>query len=250
MTKSNQEKPNKSNSEQFLEEFLPAFNQVQAISLSQITTINILRIIGYGLLVLSLFDWVEIFTPLHFTDPNWEFQTVGSLVERVPVSLIGLGLVFFGKIYNRRKWELLPLKLLSWLSLLLALLFILVIPLGVIDTIRLERQSIVQINNQSQQKTLQTEKLKEQLNKATPQQIENYLKTQGNSLNGKSPEEVKNQLLLQVNQAQKQIKTQAQQAQSLAGSNLIKSSIKWNLGALVAATIFFIIWRETHWARM
>lgn len=59
-----------------------------------------LRWVGYGLLLLALFDTIEVLTPPQFTNPAWEFQTIGALVERVPVPLLGLVLVFFWGIFQ------------------------------------------------------------------------------------------------------------------------------------------------------
>jgi len=30
---------------------------------------------------------------------------------------------------------------------------------------------------------------------------------------------------------------------------LLKNSVKWNLGALVASVLFFILWKSSRWAR-
>ncbi len=235
----------KSNSDRFT----PLLQELQAFAYSQQGSMTILRSLGYGLLLLAFFDIVEMFVPPNFMNPAWEFQTFGALVERVPVPLIGLVLVFFGEMHSRSKWEFPLLKLLSWLTLLFALLFFLLIPLGVGNTLRLNNQSAAQIITLSKQQISQAEQLEKQLNQATPQQIDNFLKSQGRSLEGKNPEELKTQVLSQVSQAKKQIKTQAEAAQSLRGLNLIKSSVKWNLGALVAGGLFISIWKGTSWAR-
>lgn len=80
------------------------------------------RIAGYALLVLSLLDLIEMFVPLRFTDPAWEFQLVNNLVERVPVPLLGLVLVLVGEQSFR------IFKFLSWACLVVGLLFLLVVP--------------------------------------------------------------------------------------------------------------------------
>jgi len=231
------------------EKFVPLMQELQAFAFSQQGSMTILRSLGYGLLLLALFDIVEMFVPPNFMNPAWEFQTFGALVERVPVPLIGLVLVFFGEMHSRSKWEYPTLKLLSWLTLLFALLFFLLIPLGVGNTLRLNNQSATQISTLSKQKISEAEQVEKQLNQATPQQIDNFLKSQGRSLDGKNPEELKTQVLSQVSQAKKQIKTQAEATQSLRGLTLIKSSVKWNLGALVAGSLFISIWKGTRWAR-
>ncbi len=236
----------KSNSDRFT----PLIQELQAFAYSQQGSMNILRSLGYGLLLLAFFDIVEMFVPPNFMNPAWEFQTFGALVERVPVPLIGLVLVFFGEMNSRSKWEFPILKLLSWLTLLFALLFFLLIPLGVGNTLRLNNQSAAQISTLSKQQLSQAEQVEKQLNQATPQQIDNFIKSQGRSLDGKNPQELKTQVLSKVSQAKQQIKTQAEATQSFRGLSLIKSSVKWNLGALVASGLFISIWKGTRWARI
>lgn len=232
-----------------IDRFTPLIQELEAFAYSQQGSMSILRSLGYGLLLLAFFDIVEMFVPPNFMNPAWEFQTFGALVERVPVPLIGLVLVFFGEMNSRSKWEFPILKLLSWLTVLFALLFFLLIPLGVGNTLRLNNQSVAQISTLSKQQISQAEQVEKQLNQATPQQIDNFIKSQGRSLNGKNPEELKTQVLSRVSQAKKQIKTQAEATQSSRGLTLIKSSVKWNLGALVAAGLFISIWKGTRWAR-
>ena len=231
------------------DKLFPVVQDLQQFAFSQVNSISVLRTLGYGLLLLALFDIVEMFVPPNFMNPAWEFQTFGALVERVPVPLIGLALVFFGEMHSRSKWEFPTLKLLSWLTLLFALLFLLLIPLGIGNTLRLNNQSVAQISTLSKQKISQAEQLEKQLNQATQQQIDNFIKSQGRSLDGKNPEELKSQILSQVTKAKEQIQTQAEATQSLRGLSLIKSSVKWNLGALVAGSLFICIWKGTRWAR-
>jgi hypothetical protein len=232
----------KSNSER-------ATPQFQQFGFTEESSIGVLRAIGYGLLVLALFDWVEIFAAPNFMNPAWEFQTIGALVERIPVTFIALGLIFYGEMRSRAKWEYPTLKLLSWLTLLLALIFFLMVPLGIADTVRLSKQATTQITAASTQQINQAEKLEKELNQATPEEINNLLKQRGASLNGKKPEEFKGELLSKVSQAKAGIKEQAKTAQSTKGFNLIKTSVKWNLGALVASVLFVSIWKGTRWIR-
>jgi hypothetical protein len=237
MTKSNSDK------------FIPVVQELQHFAVTQQSSMTIIRLLGYGLLALALFDIIEMFVPPNFMNPAWEFQTIGSLVERVPVPLIGFVLIFFGERYARTKWEIPILNVLSWITLLFGILFIFLIPLGIINTVRLNNQSIAQIRTLSTQQISRAEALEKQLSQVTPEQIDKFFKSQGRSLEGKSPEEAKDQFLSQVSQAKEQIKTQAQATQSLRGFNLIKSSAKWNLGALVAGALFITLWKATGWAR-
>jgi len=223
--------------------------ELQGFAFTQQGSMTILRVVGYGLLVLAVFDVVEILTPPSFMNPVWEFQTLGGLVEHVPVPLIGMALVFYGEMYARNKQEILILKGLSWLTLVFAIIFILLVPLGIIDSVRINKQTTAQIGIISEQQVSKAEQLEKNLNAATPQQIENFLKSRGQSLQDTSPEQAKSQLLTQVGKAEAEIKTKAETTESSQKLALLKSSVKWNLGALVSGTIFFMFWRLTSWAR-
>ncbi|AFY34351.1 HpsJ family protein [Calothrix sp. PCC 7507] len=231
------------------QQLLSLVKELQDFSFSQVGSIKILRILGYGLLLLAAFDIIEMFVTPSFMNPAWEFNTFGAIVERVPVPLIGLALVFYGNLYSRSKWEFLGLRFLSWLTLLLGVLFILLIPLSVSNTIRLSKQNTYQINVLSEQQISQAEQIEKRVSQATPEQINDFLKAQNRPLDTKNIQNQKSQILSQVSQAKTQIKTQAEATQSSRNLNLLKSSVKWNLGALVSATLFFIFWKKTRWAR-
>lgn len=232
------------------DKFIPFVQEIQEFVFSQTSSIAILRLLGYGLLLLALFDIIEMLIPLNLMNPAWEFQTFGSLVERVPVPLIGLAFVFYGELHGRTRWEFLTLKFLSWLTLFLAILFVLLVPLAIGNTVRLTKQSYAQINNLSQQQISQAEQVEKRLSQATPEQIDNFLKSQGRSSNAKNPQQLKSQILSEVSKAKAQIKTQAQATQSSQRLNLFKNSVKWNLGAIVSAALFFTFWKITKWARI
>lgn len=211
--------------------------------------VSLWRLVGYGMLFLALLDIIEMLVPLNIMNPNWEFQTMGRLVNQVGVPLIATLFVFSGKLAKRAKWELPVLALLSRLTLLVALLYLLLIPVGVVNTVRLYNTNLNQIKTGYEQRLSQANQVEQQLNQTTAAQIEDLIKSQGASLNGRNPQDIKNQILSQVTQAKEQLKTQKEESQSSVTVNLVKNSVKWNLGALISAVLFFIIWKETGWAR-
>lgn len=211
--------------------------------------INLWRFLGYGMLLLAFLDLIDIFVPASFMNPNWEFQTMGRLVNQVGIPLIGLLFIFSGKLAKRARWELGVLALLSRLTLLVALLYMLLIPLGVVNTIRLYNSNLEQIKTGYEQRLSQANRFEQELNKTSPTDIGNLIKNQGGSLNGRNPEDVKNQIISELNQAKQQLKTQKETNQSSVSLNLLKNSLRWNIGALISAVLFILIWKETRWAR-
>lgn len=212
-------------------------------------SVHIWRLVGYVLLLLAFSDLADTFIPPRFMDSTWEFQTIGRLVERVPVSLIGLILVFSGGSYWRNIWETRLLRLLSWLTLLVGILYLLLIPLGVTNTIRLNNSSIQQIESQYAQQVAQANQIEKQISQATPEQINKLIQRQNPSLNGKNPQELKKQLLLELTKSKEEIKKQSESSKTSQMLGLLKQSVKWNLGALLCGIAFILFWKETPWAR-
>ena len=195
---------------------------------------------GYGLLVLALLDLIEILIPPQLTNPTWEFQTIGSIVERIPVPLLGLVLIFYGEAAFRGKFEQFIVKILSWLSLVFGIFLLLLVPLGISDTVRINNQNTSQLSAQYNQQVSRVEQLEEQLNQATPQQLNNFLQRRGVS---------ENQLFSQIEEAKQAARSQYEQTKAQQRRSLLENSFKWNIGALISGALFVYIWRLTPWAR-
>ncbi len=202
------------------------------------------RIVGYALLVLSLFDVIDIFVPALFTNPAWEFQVVRSLVERVPVPLLGAVLVFSGE------KSLKIFKFLSWACLVAGLLFFLLVPLGINASWRLDRQNAQELGTRVTQQATQLQQLQTVLNKATtPAEIQSVLtrlNPQAGTIPTQNVDQLKTQLLTRIADGERQLKAQAATNRANAQRLLIKNAVKSVLGALVSGTIFILVWRQTN----
>ena len=91
----------------------------------QIFSLAMLRLVGYGLITMALLDYISLIFPPQFMNPSWEFQTVGGVVERIPIVLLGLVFVFCGERQARKTIEHKLLKFLSWLTLIFAIVLFL-----------------------------------------------------------------------------------------------------------------------------
>ncbi|QIR39498.1 hypothetical protein HCG51_24195 [Tolypothrix sp. PCC 7910] len=211
--------------------------------------INICRWVGYSMLIMAFIDIIDVIFPVQIMNPVWEFQTMGALVDRVAIPLVSLLLVLFGKLENRSFLELHILRFISRLTLLVGLLYILLIPVGVSNTVRLYSNNVDQFNQEYKQQLSQVNQLEEQLTKATPSELDTILQRQGHSLDGNNPQEVKNQLLLQIKHSREELKTKAEDKKYSENLRLFKNSVKWNIGALISGFLFIAIWKRTLWAR-
>lgn len=212
----------------------------------------IIHAVGYGLLLFIFFDIVDILFPPRLMNPIWEFQTIGALVELVPLPLIGMVLVFYGGESYRGKWEKLILKLLSHAAIVIGVLFLLLIPLCISDAIRINNMNNEQINTQFNKGVSQIQQFEQQLNKATEQDLTNLmarLNSQSGSPKIENPQELKTRLLADAQNSQTNMKTQADATLKNKGLNLMKNTVKWCIGALIAGDLFIRIWQATRWVR-
>lgn len=202
------------------------------------------RVAGYALLILSLFDIIDIFIPSRFTDPVWEFQMVRNLVERAPVPLLGLVLVLAAEKSSR------IVKFLSWVSLVVGVLFLLLIPLGISSSWRLAQQNQQQVNTQLTQQTAQLQQVQNVLSKATTAQeinsVLSRLNPQGRPPAINNPQQVKSRLLSQLAEAKNRAQAEAQASRASARLILVKNALKSLLGALVSGVVFLTLWRKTR----
>ena len=211
-----------------------------------------LRWIGYGLLILSVLDTIATLIPANFGNRLWELQTIGAIVERVPVPLLAMALIFFGEGYDRRGLENLFLKLLSWVCLLLGLVFLLMLPLGIFGTIYVNNQNNQQIDTQAKQQFAQLQQVEERLIKGSPEDLRTLageLSRLGVPANTDNPEQLKDQILSRITPAKERLQTQKAAVQSSQRLGLFKNALKWLLGALISSILFFTLWRGTDWAR-
>jgi hypothetical protein len=230
-------------------------DQLWKITLNLLPTIKPIRWVGYGLLISALFDLIGILIPPNFMNPVWELQTIGSIIEQTPMALIGNALAFLGGYYERSKWEIPTLRILSWSTFFAGLALFLFIPLGLIDTVRVDQQNSQQLTAQFNQSMAVIYQVKEELNKTdTPAEAEVLLSRLSNA--GLSPEiknakqvaEVKDKLITYIVQSENKLKAELKATQSSQRLSLLKSSVKWNLGAFVFGFLLINFWRGTRWA--
>lgn len=221
----------------------------------QVFSSGILRLVGYGLLLMAIVDVFFLLIPPQLMNPLWEFQTMGAIVERIPVSLLGMVLVYYGERSDRAPIESIILKGLSWFALLAAILLILMIPLNISNGFRIYNQHNANANAQfvSQKETIQ--QFKEQLEAADSKDeigavLQQQAKQKVNIPDSVNTQKLKTDLITNLQNNQDSITNQAQAFRSQKRSLLLKKCLKWNLGALIASILFFLIWKSTGWARL
>ncbi|MFK0729842.1 MAG: HpsJ family protein [Gloeotrichia echinulata HAB0833] len=216
---------------------------------------GLLRFLGYSLLIFSVIDYLAILLPPRLTDPNWEFQAIGQMVDHVWSILLGLILIF---LYNQtsviKPKQLSILKFFSWVALLIGIVYLLMLPLGINNSLTIYKNINNQFTNQQAQQQEQVQKVTERLNATkSPQELNNLAR----ALNlpnadeaNQSPQDLKNKILQQIQTSSQNATTAANTAKREQIKNLIKTAVRINLGAIISGVSFIILWRLTRWTRI
>jgi hypothetical protein len=219
-----------------------------------------LRWVGYALLIFSLLDSFDTLTPLQLMNAEWERLTIGALVERTPLLIMGLALVFNGETYRRRKLELLALKAISWFCLVLCVFFFALIPLGMVSSFRVYNQSQQATSTQYQQQLSQLRLTEERFQKASDADLQAYarqlqqraIQQTGQpvpALNSPDPKAFRQQLLSQVKDGKARLEADTANFRGAQQRTLLKDALKWTLGALIVSVICFMFWQSSVWLR-
>ncbi|MFM2311268.1 MAG: hypothetical protein RLZZ04_544 [Cyanobacteriota bacterium] len=221
----------------------------------QVFSSGILRVVGYGLLLMAVVDLLFLLIPPQLMNPLWEFQTIGAVIERIPVTLLGMVLIFYGERSDRAPIEVITLKVLSWVSLLAAVVLMLVIPLNISNSFRIYNQHNATANAQFVAQKDNIQQFKEQLTAANSKDeisaiLEQQAKQEVNIPESVNTQKLKTDILANLQNNQDSITSQAETFRAQKRSFLLKQCLKWNLGALISAVLFFMIWQSTGWARL
>lgn len=221
----------------------------------QVFSSGILRVVGYGLLLMAVVDLLFLLIPPRLMNPLWEFQTIGAMIERIPVTLLGMVLIFYGERSDRAPIEAITLKVLSWTSLLAAVVLMLVIPLNISNSFRIYNQHNATANAQFVAQKDNIQQFKEQLAAANSKDeigtiLEQQAKQAVNIPDSVNTQKLKTDILTNLQNNQDSITSQAETFRAQKRSLLLKQCLKWNLGALISSILFFMIWKSTGWARL
>ena len=208
------------------------------------------RFSGYALLILSLFDLLDILIPLHLMDSPWQFETLGQLVERVPIPIIGLFLVFYGVRDWLAKWEKSLLNIISLGTLLAGIGYLILVPVGVVSALQIDRFNDNQMKQQIAQNATQGDSIKKQIKEI---KTETQMQALLNKIEQVPPEISESQQLENSKQkltnlitvGAENLANQSQQNYFQKRLQLLKQSVKWNLGSLITGVLFIVIWNMT-----
>lgn len=230
-------------------------NPIEITEFVERQAFGLLRFIGYILLLFSLIDYLIVLIPPRLTDPGWEFQTIGQLVDHVWSPLLGLTFIF---LYNQTSIvssrQLSILKFFSWIALPIGIVYLVLFPLGINDSLTLYKSINAQFTNQQAQQQEQLQKVTEKLNATnSPQELNNLARVLNLSTEAganQSPQDLKKTLSQKIKTVTQNASATANTAKKQQIKDLIKNSVRINLGVIISGVCFITLWNLTRWTRI
>ncbi|MBW4621486.1 MAG: HpsJ family protein [Cyanosarcina radialis HA8281-LM2] len=221
---------------------------------------SLLRPIGYCLLGLTLFDWVALIVPIilgsqKWNHSDWRFQTIGQLIDKVPVVLLAMALIFYDPDSIKSKLEEILLRVFHWMALGLAIFFLAIAPLLGADAFKLRKKMDTQINNDISWRLSVLGQAEKRVNLAnisgrSLEDINNALIQlkilPEQSLETNNIASARQEILLRINQAKQEVRTKTEKDWRRRRVYLLNYSVKWFIGAIISVVIFAYIWRITR----
>jgi len=214
--------------------------------------IAIMPVIGYGVFFTSFADFLNVLFPLQLFNPDWELQTVGALISQSCILLIGMGLIcsryFTENQQGTRLIEFLLLKFIRWFFLSLAILYLFLAPLVVMNSFRVSNKIIEQVAQKQNARTTAIDQIQNQSSKMTnPSQ----LRALAQSIDMKKDEIARlsdEQLPASIRQQLSAVKSQIEKEAAIARQNqlhkLWQNCVRMILAQLLLVFTSILIWSK------
>lgn len=210
----------------------------------------IINWLGYILLIVSVIDYLLILYPLDLTNPEWELQTFDRMVEHAWLVLLGLILTFLPTQPAMHYLKLKFLRFLRWTTLLVGILFILLIPLGLVNSQRVYQQSIQELNAEQNGQLSQLSAIQESVEtQAIPP---NRLEEIGENLGLSDPtdeDNIRAALIEEIEQQRQQVQAEFTISRNKRFRRTLLQALRTNVGALLIGVFLYGFWWKTAWVK-
>lgn len=204
---------------------------------------------GYGLLILVVFDTIALFVNPDLSNTNWQRTTYRQAVETSAVPLIALLFIYYAGTYARAPWERWVGIVTSWGALVWGLAMIALIFPHFRNMTKVENELTSNISQQIDQQMKAANQFATSLESATDEQVLAFLERGGQTPEGKQPEEIRAQLLETLNQGKSQAASQLKADNEARIKAIRKETMKTGAAAVVTGALFILLFRHGRWAR-
>lgn len=214
--------------------------------------IRVFRVVGGLLLAFYLLETFSSLADLRLRNPSAELRFASTMTDRIPLALLGLSLFLCHPRFLRHKPEALLLRILSFLPLGLAALYLLLIPLTMRSAESLFRNSAANLTAQAEEQVKKVRAVRDTTLNLDAEQQQGMVDRYNRANTKKQPVDLAG-FLKTLNEEVKASEARLEQERrSVLGSqkrSLYSAQFLQGIKCLLGAAAFGLLWRLTDWAR-
>lgn len=229
---------------------LNPFQQVSYAQEEQTNSLFLLSWLGYVLLFGSALDYLIILYPLQLTNPSWELQTFTQMVNNAWALLLAILLIFLPKRASISRLELQFLSLIRWGLFLGGVLFILLIPLGILNTQRIRETRVAELNRQQTVRTEELNNLQQAIESGQLSRVQlRRIATAFNLQATPNETPLRERLLEKVAEQKQQLRENITTRKNSRSRQLLGQAVRINSQALFIGAFLLRAWWEVRWLK-
>jgi hypothetical protein len=217
-----------------------------------VLSIRMFRVVGGLLLAFFLVESLASLADLRLRNPTTELRFASQMTDRIPLGLLGLGLLLCHPRFLRLKSEAWLLKILATLPIVLTLFYLILIPLTMNAAANLFRNAAANLGLQAEEQVKKVRAVRDTTMNLSPEQQEGMVERYNRANPKKKPVDLQGFLKTLTDEVKGAEARLEQERRAVLGSqqrNLYASQFVQSLKCLLGAVAFFLIWKVSDWAR-
>lgn len=214
--------------------------------------IRMFRVVGGLLLAFFLVESLSSLGDLQLRNPTAELRFASQMTDRIPLGLLGLSLLLCHPRFMRAKPEALLLKILSTLPIVLAFLYLILIPLTMNAAANFFRNAAANLGLQAEEQVKKVRAVRDTTLSLPVEQQEAMVDRYNRANPKKKPVDLQGFLKTLSDEVKASEARLEQERRNVLGSqqrNLYASQFLQAIKCLLGATAFFLVWKFSGWAR-
>jgi hypothetical protein len=209
-------------------------------------------VVGALLLAFYLLETFSSLSDLRLRNPAAELRFSSAMTDRIPLALLGLALLLCHPRFLRQKLEVLALRLASFLPLVLAVLYLLLIPLTMRSAENLFRNSSANLTAQAEEQVKKVRAVRDTTLNLNPEQQQAMVERYNQANAKKQPVDLAGFLKTLNDEVKASEARLEQERRSVLGSqkrSLYSAQFLQGLKCLLGSVALVLLWKFTDWAR-
>ena len=232
--------------------FTPTEVQTSPAERALVLGIHLYRLAGVLLLAFFLIETFGSLGDLHLRDPISELKFSSQMIDRIPLSFLGIIFLLCHPRFIRKKIEAKALALVSYLPAILAGFYLMLIPLAMNASANLFRNASYGLTNQVEE---QVKKVRSVLNTTlslTPEQQQGMVDRYNQANPKKQSVDLTGFLKTlrdEVKASEERLEAERKSVLQAQKKNLYSSQFLQALKCLLGSVCFFFLWKNVQWIR-